>query len=277
MVREGDHERLSLRKCGGSLAASNSNRVMGMFRRRLATTVAILLASAAFRAEPARAVVVHQASGMSVSGVPVSCEAHLMIVGDVLTVVFYNTSPVHTQNPSDLCTSYYFDIYNGVNVRPVLVYQSATGDVWRAHRFTTDTLEAMDADLKATEPFDRTWQFKDMDPAFTPFLGFGVGTVGNSDLKPNNFNGNIVDGMDYALYSGDVTTANMDGRLLVKDHITFTFTGVMGFTENDIRPNFAIGLGTGPDSFLVPEPATLAPLLAFGLFALPRQRRHRLR
>lgn len=277
MVRKGNHGRLSVRTCGGFLAASNGNWVIGIFRKRLATAVAIVLASVAFHAEPARAVVIHKAMGTSINGIPVTCEAHLMIVGDLLTVVFYNTSPVHTQNPSDLCTSYYFDIYNGANVRPVLVYQSATGDVWRAHRYSADTLETIDANLKAVVPNDDTWQFKNMDADFLPFLGFGVGTVGNSDLKPNNFNGNIVGNMNYALYAGDATTQNLDDRPLVKDHITFTFTGVTGFTENDIRPNFAIGLGTSPDSFLVPEPAAIAPLLALGLFALPRRRRFRLR
>lgn len=250
---------------------------LGTVRRRWLPAAAFALALVAIRAEPARAVVVHKAMGMSSSGVPVTCEAHLMIAGDVLTVVFYNTSPVHTQNPSDLCTSYYFDIYNGANVRPVLVYQSATGDVWRAHRLTTDTLEAIDADLKAVDLGDRTWQFKNMEPGLAPFQGFGVGTVGNGALAPNNFNGNIVGNMDYGLYAGDVTTANLDGRPLVKDDITFTFTGVMGFTENDIRPNFAIGLGSAPDGFIVPEPSTLAPLLALGLSVLPCRRRVRRR
>ena len=257
------------------MATTSASLFGGMIRRRTAMVITVALAAAGLRADPARAVVVHTASGLSSAGVPVTCEAHLMIVGDVLTVVFYNTSPVHTQNPADLCASYYFDIYNGANVRPVLVYQSATGDVWRAHRFSTDTLETMDADLKATEPFDRTWQFKSMNPAFAPFMGFGVGTVGNSAIGPNNFNGNIVGNMDYALYAGDVTTANLDGRPLVKDHITFTFTGVMGFTENDIRPNFAIGLGTGPDGFLVPEPATVIPLVVLLAMTVTRRRRRR--
>lgn len=273
MVCGGIWEDFRSLRAGGVVPASSASLARVTFRRRLASSIALALAAVVLRPEPVGAVVIHKGMGTSVNGISVTCEAHLMIAGDVLTVVFYNTSPVHTQNPSDLCTSYYFDIYNGANVRPALVYQSATGDVWRAYRHTADVLETIDADLKATEPNDDTWQFKNMNPGFAPFTGFGVGTVGNSDMDPNNFHGNIVGGMNYGLYAGEATTQNLDGRLLVKDHITFTFTGVMGITEKDIRPNFSIGLGTSPDSFLVPEPAPIA-LLA-GLLAIPRRRRNR--
>ncbi len=199
-----------------------------------------------------------------------------MITGDVLTIVFYNTSPVHSQNPSDVCASYYFDIYNGANVRPVLTYQSATGNVWLANKNNPDTLQTANANLKAVASGDHTWQFKNMNAAQSPFLGFGLGTVGNNDLTPNDFMVNIVGNIDYSLYAGDVTTPNLNSKVLVKDHITFTFTGLTGFTEDDISPAFAVGLGTRPDSLLLtPEPATIVPLLGVSLFGLHRRVRRR--
>jgi hypothetical protein len=187
---------------------------------------------------PARAVVILPGSGLSSSGVPVSCEAHLMIVGDVLTIVFLNTSTVHSQSPSDLCSSLYFDIYNGSNVRPNLVYESATGDVWHTSFPSPDTLDTANANLKADSSGDHTWQFKTMDPTQAPSLGFGLGTARNSNLSPNDFNNSVVGTFDYSLYAGDVDTASLGGKSLVKDRITFVFSGLTGFTEDDISRNF---------------------------------------
>ena len=64
-----------------------------------------------------------------------------------------------------------------------------------------------------------------------------------------------------------------DGKLLVKNSATFTFTGVSGFTEDDIAERFAFGLGTAPDSFLAPEPSSvwLAIVGVVGVAALARR------
>ena len=73
--------------------------------------------------------------------------------------------------------------------------------------------------------------------------------------------------IDYTIYKGEITTSNLDGKLLVKNTATFNFTGVSGFTEADIQLASAFGLGTAPDSFLTtsaPEPSS-GVLLAIGL------------
>jgi len=203
------------------------------------------------------------------TNVDVSFTAELTISGDTLTIVLTNDSasiPASTLNPNDLLTSFYWDIVDGANSRPTLSYVSATGDVYLADKDATDTLSTAGADLVADTAGDNTWQFKQnlSLPAGGTTLTFGVGTAGNNSLTPNGFNGNIVDGLDYGIYAGDITTQNLDGELLVKTSATFVFSGATGFTEDDISEVALFGLGTQPDSTgVVPEPS-IALLLGLG-------------
>ncbi|HUU84157.1 MAG TPA: XDD4 family exosortase-dependent surface protein [Phycisphaerae bacterium] len=242
--------------------------------RSVFASLAVALLVAGLIAAPASASVIHSASGLSSAGIPVTFEAKLTIAGDVLTVELANNSSVGSLNPNDVLGSYYFDVVDVGNNRPALTYSSAFGDVYVADKDSLDLLLTPTADLMALVPGDYTWQYKAMDETLIPFLGFGIGTVGNSTVSPNNFMGNIVDGVDYSIYAGDITTQNLTGKALVKDMATFTFTGLTGFTEADISPTFAFGLGTAPDSFLTPEPAT-ALLLATGALVLLRRKRAR--
>jgi hypothetical protein len=220
----------------------------------------------------ANATITFEASGVSAKGVDVTFEAALTISGDTLTVVLTNDSPVDSLNPDDLLGSFYFDILNGSAMRPVLTYASAAGDTYTVVKNGPDTLLEAGADLQAFAKNDNSWQFKTFDAALNPFLGFGIGTVGNSNLFPNGFDGDVVDGSDFAIYKGEVTTqALVNKQPLVKETATFTFTGLTGFTEADIAPAFAFGLGTAPDSLLIPEPTTLV-LLGLGGLLLRRKK-----
>ena len=103
-----------------------------------------------------------------------------------------------------------------------------------------------------------------------------VSTVGNSALAPNNFNGNIVNGFDFGIYVGEVTTQPLDNTLLVKNSAHFEFAGFGGFDLSQVSPHVVFGFGTNPDCIItVPEPGTMS-LAAFGLLAaLPTLRRQR--
>ncbi len=216
--------------------------------------------------------VIHLGPGISATGDPILMRAELTISGDNLTIDLSNLSPVASNSPDDILSSYYFDIVNGGGSRPTLTYTSASGDVYLTDKVAPDTLQTVGAVLLAANPNDDAWAFKAMDESLTPFMGFGLGTVGNNGLSPNNFNGSIVDGMDYSLISGDVSTQSLHNRILVRNSATFNFSGITGFTEDDISANFVFGLGTAPDSTIVPEPTSLG-LMLIGCFALLFTRR----
>lgn len=211
------------------------------------------------------AAVVYTASGISAKGVDVSYAAEFTISGDHLVVKLINNSPVATLNPDDTLSSFYFDIVSG-GARPVLTYVSASGDVYLGDQYAADGLVEAGADLMAASSGDAAWAFESMDAGVAPFQGFGIGTVGNNGLTPNNFNGSIVGAINYSVFSGDITTSNLDGKLLVRDEAVFTFSGLSGFSESDIAAAVTFGLGTAPDSLLTGVRAVPVPpaLLLFG-------------
>jgi len=219
------------------------------------------------------ATIIQTASGFSATGDAVSFKSLLTISDNILTVQLFNISPLSTNSPDDLLSSYFFDIRKSDGQRAMLNYLSATGDVYKTSKNSADTLKIIGANLKAVNSGDNTWKFLSLNSEYNPFLGFGIGTVGNSSMSPNNFPGNIVGNMDYSIYTGDVTTQSLHNRMFVKNSATFTFSGLMGFAEANIANSFAFGLGTAPESMLIvsmppniPEPATIALLCLGGLF-----------
>ena len=205
--------------------------------------------------------------------------ADMTIAGDFLTIVLTNDSMNHVNgaspslNPNDLLSSFYFSILGS----PTLSYTGAFGNVCLPDQGAADDCSVVDkeADLRAFIAGDDTWQFKDsLALSFgSETLTYGIGTAGNNSLSPNGFNGNVVDGIDYSIYAGDITTQNLDGKLLVLGDITFTFSGLTGFSEDDIGDEVLFGLGTQPDSTaFVPEPGT-GLLLGMGVALLGWSRR----
>ena len=223
-------------------------------------------ATALFAAPVHAASVTYSQSGFSAKGTAVSFDALFDITVDTLTLTLTNTSTTSSVHPDDMLSSFYFDIMNGSAVRPTLTYLSATGDT-----YINNFLQTSSADLKTSQqvplpgPSPATladaWLFDTMDDTQAPFLGFGVGTVGNANLSPNGFNGSEVDGLSLSIYAGTLTSTNniVTDSLLVKDSAVFVFSGLTGYTVADIDPNVVFGLGTAPDSTLpgVPVPAAV--------------------
>ena len=232
----------------------------------------LFVCSFALLGQPAAAGLTFVSEGVSAKDVPVRFEAELAISGDMLTIVLTNNSPVDSLNPDDLLGSFYFDIVNAAGDRPVLTYVSAVGDTYKGVKDGSDIMLEAGANLQALSAGDNSWQFKELDVDYIPNLRYGIGTVGNNNLFPNGFNGNIVGSVDFAIYKGEIATQSLTNPdVLVKETATFVFSGLTGFSEDDIVDDFAFGLGTAPDSLLTPEPATVV-LLGLGGVLLRRRK-----
>ncbi|MFM8436317.1 MAG: XDD4 family exosortase-dependent surface protein [Planctomycetia bacterium] len=215
---------------------------------------------------------------------------------DVLRVLLENTSGP-TMAPSHLLTSFYFNVLSGtITGTPApLTYQNATGFVYQATLGGSDravryvppmtsgtAVTYIDppvlSNLQAFGSRDDTWMFRSGLGlvASSPPLAFGVGTVGNGALTPNNFFGSLVGTRNFGIYRGDIETSNLNNELLVRDSANFEFAGFRNFNLAQVSPHAVFGFGTNPETIIsVPEPATLS-LAAFGLLAAllaPRWRR----
>jgi hypothetical protein len=266
-------------------------------RSLLLSTVAAALAvvAVACAPRPAAGEVVFTASGNSKLGHPVAFQAVLSLEEDTLQIVLENLSPKDTTDADDVLTSFYFDIWNGKE-RPTLEYESASGLVFQVNKNAKDVAyyytpqkyekaEGKLSDLVAKDRGDASWQFLKMEPDYAPNLGFGIGTVANNGLSPNGFTPSVVgpsgnDFINFGIYRGGDIDPNgvLNKKYLVKNTVTFRFSGAKGYTQEDIRPQAVFGLGTGPDSIVVvPEPSAIV-IAAGGLFlaawgARPRGKR----
>ena len=228
------------------------------------------------------ATLVVPATGTSAEGRPVEFAASLTFAEDVLIVRLANVSPVDSKAAADVLTSFYFDIRRGSD-RPPLVLDTAEGFVFRVHAGKPDQPEYYTpqtftqeagrvSNLVARAKGDASWLFREMDPHQNPFLGFGMGTVGNSGLDPNSFNPHIVGPpgkqmINFAIFAGiDIDPVGvLDNTHLVHREIEFRFTGAAGYGEKYIVDLFAFGMGTGPDSLItVSMPEPYGPVMAAG-------------
>jgi hypothetical protein len=257
----------------------------------------VLVATVFSFASTSRATLLIPVTGTSAAGRAVAFTAGLTFAGDELLISLSNVSPVESKAAADVLSSFYFDIRRGT-ARPPLVLAEASGFVFHVRAgqpdqpeyytpqtFVTEAGRA--SDLVARARGDGTWLFRELDPHQAPFLGFGIGTVGNSGLAPNSFNPHIVGPpgnqmINFAIFAGtDIDPVGvLDATHLVHREIEFRFTGAAGYRESDVVDLYSFGMGTGPDSLItisLPEPGGLAlaglGMLSFSLLAARRRPR----
>ena len=256
----------------------------------------VLVATVCSFTSTSQATLLIPVSGTSAAGRAVAFTAGLTFSGDELVISLANVSPVDSKAAADVLSSFYFDIRRGT-ARPPLVLAEAGGFVFRVRAgqpdqpeyytpqtFVTEAGRA--SDLVARARGDGTWLFRKLEPDQAPFLGFGIGTVGNSGLAPNSFDPHIVglgnQMINFAIYAGtDIDPVGvLDGTHLVHREIKFRFTGAAGYRESDVVDLYTFGMGTGPDSLItisLPEPGGLAlagiGVLSFSLAVASRRSR----
>jgi hypothetical protein len=249
-------------------------------------------------------------SGISSKGTPLAVQADLTLSGTTLTLALANVAPTPSVFAEDVLGSFYFDIVKN-GVRPTLNYAAAEGLVWQvknngpdlpinsapspvvgglpSYTVATGTIPHVPSDLRAFKEIDQSWQFRPMDATASPFLGFGLGTVGNSLFGVNNFTPQIVgppgpDLIRFGIYRDSLIAPDgkpMNGQYLVRDTATFVFTSpeLADYAPEDIVPQVVFGFGANPDTILVvPEPAGLASLVGIavcGVICVASHRRRR--
>lgn len=240
--------------------------------RSLAAAVTTAVLTAGCLALSASGGVIIDAAGTSAAGNSVAFRATLKFAGDELVLDLENVSPVATSDPADVLASFYFDFVRK-EARPPLVLRSAVGQVYRVLEggpdepvIYTPPAEADGkaileeglgcSDLVATKPGDLTWMFRQLDPKQEPLGGFGLGTVGNAKLTSANFDTTIVGADDFAIFRtgdrGDLEPkGSLAGQFLACELVRFTFGGAWGWSEADLGPRVAFGLGENPASVLV--------------------------
>jgi len=237
---------------------------------------------------------------------PVSASAMFSTSGSTLTLTLMNTSTTPTVYGAQVLTSFYFDMLVGGTVRPTLTYQTGSGSVFKVvgggtasmpfvyvpptTSGTAFTSGTQPSNIKSSSVGDNSWYFRqNLNEALPPYTRFGIGTVGNSGtgatgFTPNNFPAQYVDGIDFGIFTGNLT--NPKGQLasqlpyLVKDSATFTFTADRDLSSFVFYDPFVFGFGTEPDQTITitPEPtgmalAASAALAGIGWFARRRKSR----
>jgi len=244
-------------------------------------------------------------SGVSTLGTPLLVSAKIDTAADAggpnnLLRITLRSFGAPTVGKADVLSSFYFNVADpDTGIRPVLTYVSGSGQAYEVKKFGTDSAVSWSpnlvsgtgtwttsgpgamalSNLVAKLDSNEGWQFKTLSPPPAyPGLGFGIGTVGNSDLDlfvpgategftPQVVSGTLRDSMiNLGIYSTGTGTdlvpdGGLDGKRLVRTEAVFTFTSdkdLDSLTQTWIQGNVTFGFGTGPDTVLLPEPATPA-------------------
>lgn len=254
--------------------------------------------------------------GVSTQGTPLQVSATLATAADAggpdnaLTITLRSYGAA-TRHPADVLSSFYFTLVDPATGSPVqLTYLSGTGAAYELHTGPANDIpvswtpqtwtpdSTTPSNLVATNDYDEGWQFRMFTPpADFPFLAFGIGTVGNSDIASffpgadTTFDGKVVRGVDpgsminLGIYSvGDGTdledATGLEGHSLVRGEAVFRFmslTSLASASRAWTGETVAFGFGTNPELVLLPEPGSLTMVAVAGLVGLVGLARRRLR
>ncbi len=211
----------------------------------------------------AQASVLFSYSGFNPEGnANVSGSAMFTISGDILTLVLTNTTLPRTTSQGNAMTGVTFDIGGGSPVLALTSTALTAGSNFWTSKFATNNASALNGswtNVLGASPLG------EYGVATTGFNGrFQGGSIGLGNAAPNY---GIV-----AAGTFDGTNVSFGGSQFpfVQNSLTFTFTGVSGFTEAQIS-NVKLLFGTDGTG-IIPAPGSLALISLGGLVAARRRR-----
>lgn len=257
-------------------------------------------------------------AGVSSKGTPLLVSAKFDTAIDAggpanaLRITLSNFGPA-SKDAVDVLSSFYFNLADPTTgIRTALTYVSGSGQAYEVRKSGTDTAVSWTpnlvsgggawttsgsgatllSNLVAAKNDNEGWQFKTWTPPPAyPGLGYGIGTVGNSNIGAffpgvssgtAQFDGQVVSGtaagsmINLGIYSSGTGTdiapdGVLDGARVVRKEAVFTFTSTNmtldTFSSSWIQGNVTFGFGTAPETVLLPEPGGLAIAAAGGLVA----------
>lgn len=193
-----------------------------------------------------------------------SGSAMFTISGDTLTLVLTNTTLPRTLAQGNAMTGVTFDVGNGSAVLTLTSTALTSGADYWTSKFATNNAAALNGSWTNVL-------------GASPLAAYGVATTGFN----GRFNGGSIALGNAAPNYGIVAAGTFDGTNVafggsqfpfVQNSMTFTFTGVLGFTEAQIG-NVSLLFGTdGTGIVRVPAPGSLALVGLAGLVAARRRR-----
>jgi len=202
------------------------------------------------------------------SGNPLAASATFSVSGTTLTIVLTNTATSAATNGADVLDGVFFDIAGS----------NPTFSAGNVTLTSGSSLVLMNNVPTSGNPLNDEYMFDSP----TPILGteFGIGSTGFPGFNPNNDNftarfwsGTAMSGgnSDYGTVPTAGITVGSTSNVYINNSVTFTFTLSSAISESDIE-NVMVSYGSGGETQLVPEPATMA---AIGIGALGLLRRRR--
>jgi len=265
-------------------------------RKFAATATSCMIALAAMTADAGATPALWTGSGTA-AGVGVSASALFTISGNTLTIVLQNTSASHAAAvqdvPGSTLTGLFFDLTGSPTLTPVSSLIAA-GSIVQGGA-CTGTCGASTTNVGGEFGYQATSFPNGADRGIassgylTTGLSGNIGNFNNGAAGTDLDNPASLDGINFGIISaaaGFNPNGGLSGDPLIRDAVTFTLTGALGLTEDDIS-HVSFQYGTSltetnivgfdpppPPGIGAPEPASLT-LFGLGMAGLAIVRRRR--